>query len=159
MCQEAYERIGLEIVDAMGKGGSMGTMYRGISVGLSVAVLCMYPAFAEDVVGCDDVNWTRQIMLQFEGIEEACQEVVVRDGKRYARFEVKFHHATADHDMYVLMKLQDGTKVERVFPAPEDFHVLSSSGKTDFSVHELSRGEVLDVYIPLSLVVAAAPSE
>lgn len=137
----------------------MRNLYRGPLVGLGVAVLCMSPAFAEDVVGCDDVNWTQQIMLQFDGIEEACQEVVVRDGNYYVRFEVKFQRATADHDMYVLMKLQDGTRVERVFPAPQDFHVLSSSGKTDFNIHELAKGDVLDVYIPMNFVVAATPSE
>lgn len=137
----------------------MSRLYRVTAVGLSVAVLCMYPAFAEDVVGCDDINWTQQVLLQFDGIEEACQEVVIRDGNSYVRFEVEFDHATVDHDVYVKMKMQDGTRVESVFPAPQDFHVLSSSGKTDFNIHELAKGDILDVYIPMSLVVAVAPTQ
>lgn len=136
----------------------MSSLYRSTLLGLAMAGLCMYPAFGEDSVGCEDVNWEQQILLLFDEIEEACQEVVIRDGHRFLRFEVKFDRTTADGDVYVLMKLQDGTRVERVFPAPRDFRVSSSSGHTNFSMRELARGDVLDVYIPMSRVVAAAPT-
>ncbi len=137
----------------------MSSLYRGTLMGLTAAMLCTYPAAAEETVGCDDVNWTQQVLLQFEGIDQACQEVVIRKGNRFVRFEVEFERATANGDVYVLMKLQDGSRVERVFPAPRDFHVLSSTGKTDFNMHELVRGDILDVYIPMSFVVAATPTQ
>jgi len=136
----------------------MSSLYRSTLLGFVVAGLSACPAFGEDVVGCDEVEWKQQILLIFDGIEEACQEVVIRDGNSYVRFEVEFDRATVDGDVFVLMKLQDGTRVERVFPAPRDFHALSSSGKTNFAMRELARGDVLDVYIPMSRVVAATPT-
>jgi len=136
----------------------MSSLYKLTFVGLVMTGLCMHPAFGDDFSACDEVNWKETILLQFDGIEEACQDVVIRDGDRYARFEIEFHHATADGDMHVRMKLQDGTRVERVFPAPPGFHILSNSGKSDFAIYELERGDVLDVFIPLSGIVAAAPT-
>jgi hypothetical protein len=154
----SFERIGHQIVDAMGTGGNMSSLYKSLLLGLSIAVLCIFPAYGDDVVECDEVIWEEQILLHFDGIEEACQEVVIRDGNRYVRFEVKFVRATVEGDVYVRMKLRDGTRVERVFPAPKDLSVASASGKTDFAMRDLTRGDVLDVYIPLSRVVAAMPS-
>ena len=136
----------------------MSSLYNSLLLGLSIAVLCIFPAYGDDVVACDEVIWEEQILLHFNGIEEACQEVVIRDGNQYVRFEVKFIRATIDGDVHVRMKLQDGTRVERVFPAPKALNVSSSSGMTNFAMHQLERGDVLDVYIPMSRVVAAAPS-
>lgn len=136
----------------------MSSLHRTALLGLTLAGLCISAVFGEDRIGCDEVNWEQQVLLNFDGIEEACQEVVVRDGNRYVRFEVEFDHATKDDAFCVLLKLRDGTRVERVFPAPRDFQVSSRSGKSTFGVHELADGDVLDVYIPMSLVVAAAPA-
>ena len=136
----------------------MKSLFKSLLQEFAIAALFISPAFGDDVIGCDEVNWEEQILLHFDGIEEACQEVVIRDGDQYVRFEVKFIRATIDGDVHVRMKLQDGTRVERVFPAPKALNVSSNSGMTDFAMHELERGDVLDVYIPMSRVVAATPS-
>ncbi|MFQ5634285.1 MAG: hypothetical protein ACE5G3_03005, partial [Gammaproteobacteria bacterium] len=105
------------------------------------------------------INWRPQILAGFEDIDRACQEVVVRDDKRYVRFEVKLLRVMNDGNVKVSMPLADGTRVERVFHAPSDFHVLSHSGKTSFHLEQLSRGDILDVYIPESRIVAAELGE
>ena len=136
----------------------MKSLFKSMLPELAIAVLFISPAFGDDVIECNEVNWKEQLLLIFDGIEEACQEVVIRDGNQYVRCEVKFIRATVDGDVYVRMKLRDGTRVERVFPAPKALSVSSNSGMTDFAMHELERGDVLDVYIPMSRVVAATPS-
>lgn len=137
----------------------MSSLYRSTLVGFAIAGLCAFPAFGEDVGRCDEVNWKQQILSNFDGIEEACQEVVMHKGIPQARFEVEFDRVAADGDVFVLMKLRDGSRIERVFPAPSDFHVSSNSGKTDFTMRELVKGDLLDVYIPISRVVAATPTQ
>ena len=136
----------------------MKSLFKSMLPELAIAALFISLAFGDDVIECNEVNWKEQLLLIFDGIEEACQEVVIRDGNQYVRCEVKFIRATVDGDVYVRMKLRDGTRVERVFPAPKALSVSSNSGMTDFAMHELERGDVLDVYIPMSRVVAATPS-
>ncbi|MFW2406024.1 MAG: hypothetical protein ACN4GT_14730 [Gammaproteobacteria bacterium] len=136
----------------------MSNRYTSIMSIIVTAGLCATPAIGEEVVGCDEVDWKQEVLLQFDGIEEACQDVVIRDGARYARFEVIFHRARANGDVHFSMRLRDGTRVERAFPAPKDLFVSSPTGNSEWSMRELERGDVLDVYIPLSFVVAAAPT-
>jgi len=157
MCP-AFLSIGHGIADAAGTGGIMSSLYKSTLVGFAIAGLCAFPAFAEDVGGCDEINWKQQILSDFDGIEEACLEVVLHKGIRQARFEVEFDHVTAAGDVAVMMKLKDGARVERVFPAPSDFHAQSNTGKTDFAMRELAKGDVLDVFIPINRVVAATPT-
>jgi hypothetical protein len=156
MCLANFERIGPDITDATGTGGMMDSRYTWILVGIITTALCSTPAIGEEIVACDEVNWKEDVLLQFDGIEEACQDVVIRDGTRYVRFEAVFRCAMASGDVHVSMRLRDGTRVERTFPAPRDFLVSSSNGKSEYAMRELERGDVLDVYIPISLVVAAA---
>lgn len=130
---------------------------KSIVFGLLLFGFVMSPSFSEEIIGCDDVDWKQQLFVVVEDMEQACQEVVVRRGKSYVHFEAEFLRVSKDGDTHVLMVMQDGTRVERLIKTPSDFQVLSHSGKTDFRFRELSRGDILDVFIPLSRVVAASP--
>jgi len=124
-------------------------------LGILVAGLCSMPAAGGETIGCDVIDWSQQILVSFDGIEDACQEVIVRDGNRYFHFEVEFVRASEGGDVQVLMHLQDGSSVERSFPAPKGFEASSSTGRTKFAMLELDAGDILDVYIPLARVVAS----
>jgi hypothetical protein len=136
----------------------MNGRYKWMMTGIIAAGLCATPAFGEEIVACDEINWKASVLLQFDGAEEACQDVAIRDGTRYVRFEAIFRHARSNGDIYVSVRLHDGTSVEHVFPTPRHLLVSSPSGGSDFAIRELSRGDVLDVYIPINRVVAAAPT-
>lgn len=124
-------------------------------LGLILTGVVGYPAVGEESIGCDEVDWKQQIIISFDGIEEACQEVIVRKDERYVRFEVEFVRALSDGNVEVMMTLQDGSRTARTFPAPKSFRALSSSGKTDYRMQELDRGDILDVFVPLSRVVVS----
>jgi|GEM_PF-7014368 len=124
---------------------------------LSVVILsfCLFGPVVAGEIGCDTINWKPQILAGFAGIDQACQGIVVRDGKKYAHFEVKYVKTLENGKVIVAMRMNDGTWVERVFFAPKDFHVMSESGRTSFKFTELTRGDILDVYIPEHRIVMA----
>ena len=131
----------------------MSNCWKSLTLTLAVTGLAVSSVWADEKIGCEDINWTPQVLAGFEDIEKACQEVVVRNDRRYVRFEVKLVNVESDGNMEVLMYLQDGSRVERVFHAPSDFQVLSRSGKTTFNVEELVAGDVLDVYVLESRII------
>lgn len=137
----------------------MDSLYKIVAIGLAMFGLVLSPpVWAEDAT-CDDIDWKPQILERFAGIDEACQEVVVRDGKAFAHFEVKLVRARADGNVIVQMRLRDGSLVQSTFFAPRDFRVLSNSGQSKFRFNELSKGDILDVYIPQSRIDGAIRAE
>jgi hypothetical protein len=141
------------------KGGIMNSRYISVLLASAVAGLAFsQPALSEDDT-CAGIDWKPQILERFAGIDQACQEIVLRDGKKFARFEVKLIRARADGNVTVQMRLRDGSRVEGTFFAPRGFHVQSHSGQTTFHMNELSRGDILDVYIPQNRIESAAPGK
>ena len=133
----------------------MDRQYKLVLLSVAISGLALsQPVLAEHET-CDGIDWNPQILERFAAIDKACQEVVVRDGKKFVHFEVKLIRTKANGDVTVQMKLRDGSRVEGTFFAPRDFHVLSHSGRTAFHMNELSRGDILDVYIPQSRVESA----
>ena len=57
----------------------------------SMGFLDAGPARAEHPAGpaCEDITWNAALLKAFPRAPAACQEVVVRDGKKYARFNAK----------------------------------------------------------------------
>ena len=134
----------------------MNTQYKAIVFVLAMAGLGLTQMVNASDVTCDDIDWNPQILERFKGIQDACREIVVRDGKSYARFEVTLISAEKDGNVLVNMRMRDGSMVEGAFYAPADFRVNSASGQTTFQVKELSRGDVLDVLIPASRITDAS---
>ena len=130
----------------------MNTQYTAILVALTITGLGFSPMAQAADNGCEDIDWKSQILERFQGIEQACREVVVRDGKTYARFEVTLISTQKDGNVLVAMRMRDGSRVEGTFYAPADFRVNSASGKTTFELNQLSKGEILDVLIPTSRI-------
>ena len=123
-----------------------------------VAGFSVTSAIGQEIVGCDEINWKERVLLEFDEVEEACQDIVIRDGARYVRFEVVFRSAMANGDVHVAVRLRDGTRVVRNFPAPSNILISSRDGEFLYAVRDLEWGDALDVYVPINLVVASAPA-
>jgi len=137
----------------------MNSQYISTLVALAVAGLTLsQPVLAGDNT-CAGIDWKPQILERFAHIDQACQEVVVRDGKKFARFEVTLIRARANGKVTVQMKLRDGSRIKGTFFAPSDFQVWSNSGQTTFHMNELARGDILDIYIPQSRIENATLGE
>ncbi len=133
----------------------MSNQYISLLLALTITGLGLSPAINAQDVSCDEIDWKPQILERFQGIDQACQEVVVRDGKRFARFEVKVKRVWKNGNVKVRMTLRDGSRVDRTFYAPFDFRVDSYTGRTEFRIDQLVPGEYLDVYIPESRIMSA----
>jgi hypothetical protein len=133
----------------------MSNQYISLLLALTITGLGLSPAISAQDVSCDAIDWKPQILERFQGIDQACQEVVVRDGKRYARFEVMVKRVWKNGNVKVRMALRDGSRVDRTFYAPLDFRVDSYTGRTQFQVAQLVPGEYLDVYIPETRITSA----
>ena len=130
----------------------MSNQYISLLVALTITGLGFSPMAQAGDNTCEDIDWNSQILERFQGIKQACREVVVRDGKTYARFEVTLISSQEDGNVLVAMRMRDGSRVEGTFFAPADFRVNSASGKTTFQINELSEGDILDVLIPTSRI-------
>ncbi len=119
----------------------MSNQYISLLIALTITGLGLSPAIKAQDVSCDAIDWKPQILERFQGIDQACQEVVVRDGKRFARFEVKLIRVRPNGDVKVRMTLRDGSRVNRTFYAPLDFRVDSYSGRSRFIIKQLVPGE------------------
>jgi len=133
----------------------MNSQFIAVLAALAVSGMVVTPVVYAGENSCDSIDWNPKILARFASINQACQEVVIRDGKKFARFEVKLIRAKLDGNVTVRMKLRNGGHVESNFFAPRDFHVLSNSGLTNFHMNELSPGDILDVYIPESRIESA----
>ncbi len=133
----------------------MNHQYISVLLALTITGLGLSPTINAQDLSCNEIDWKPQILERFQDIDQACREVVVRDGKRFARFEVKVIRVRTNGNITVQMTLSDGSRVDRTFYAPDDFRVVSSTGRTKFRMREISPGDILDVYIPESRITSA----
>jgi len=105
-------------------------------------------ASSTEPLSCDQIEWPAAVLRGFPDAPEACRNVIVRNGVRYAQFTAKFIRAESDGKVIVKVRLPGGhTSAAREFFAPRDFEVLSESGNSAFYFKELERGAILDVFI------------
>jgi hypothetical protein len=95
---------------------------------------------------CSDVEWAQDLLEQYPRIAEGCQEVVVSEGVKWARFDAEFVRRSRDG---VTMDFKDrqGRSMEEitVLPAPEQR--VSIDGR-EYRFSELERGQELNIYVP-----------
>jgi hypothetical protein len=132
----------------------MCNQYISMLLALTIAGLGLSPAIGARDVSCNEIDWNPQILERFQDIDKACQEVVVRDGKRFVHFEVKVMRVWTNGNVEVRMTLRDGSHADRTFYAPLGFRVDSYTGRTKFRFAQLDSGEHLDIYIPESRIIS-----
>lgn len=110
---------------------------------------------------CAGVEWDLNLLEEYPRIGEGCQEVVVVEGVKWARFDAEFVRRNRDG---VTMDFKDrqGRSMEEitVLPAPEQR--VSIEGR-EYRFSELTRGQQLNVYVPERMFAVAvepgAPAE
>ena len=126
----------------------MSNQYISVLLVLTISGLGLSPSIHAQDASCSEIDWKPEILERIQDIDRACQEVVLRDGKWFARFEAKVKSVSENGSIEVKMILRDGSRVDRIFYAPVDFRVVSHTGRTNFRRTQLVPGEHLDIYIP-----------
>lgn len=100
-----------------------------------------------DRASCADVDWNRDLLHNYPWVAEGCQEAIIVDGEKWARFEAEFEQLHRDGSITSDFRNDRGRSLGsvRLMPGP-DQRVLLDGRPKRFS--ELKRGQVLNFYAP-----------
>lgn len=100
-----------------------------------------------DPASCTDVNWHRDLLGKYPWVADACHEVVIVDGQKWARFEADFQRINRDGSIVSDFKNRQGRSRGNIelMPGP-DQRVTLDGRPHRFS--ELQRGQTLNFYVP-----------
>lgn len=100
-----------------------------------------------DRASCEDVEWNRDLLSKYPWVVEGCQEAIIVDGQKWARFEAEFQEFHRDGAITSDFRNDRGRSLGsvRLMPAP-DQRVLLDGRPYRFS--QLQRGQVLNFYAP-----------
>lgn len=100
-----------------------------------------------DRASCEDVDWHRDLLRDYPWVVAACQEAVIVDGQKWARFEAEFQELHRDGAITSDFRNDRGRSLGSVRLMPgENQRVLLDGRPYRFS--ELKRGQILNFYVP-----------
>jgi hypothetical protein len=95
---------------------------------------------------CADIAWARTVLALYPRISEACQEIVISDGVKWARFDadlVRQSHGRATLNF----RDRDGRSMQQVTLKPSSEQRALIEGRS-YSLAGLPLGQQLSVYVP-----------
>lgn len=96
---------------------------------------------------CRAVNWNADLLAQYPGMAEACQEVIVADGERWARFETELVRVNRDGSVKSDFRDRQGDNMGAITIMPSPNQRVMIDGR-EYRFSELRPGQVLNVYVP-----------
>ncbi len=96
---------------------------------------------------CDEVSLSSEITDKYPNAQDACLEVVERDGEPYVKMKVELTRQGSANNLTFRFKNQDGTfgPTHSVNPAPEWRARIDGRA---YLARELGRGQELSIYLP-----------
>jgi hypothetical protein len=95
---------------------------------------------------CMDINWNAQLLKSFPRAPAACQEVVVRNDKKFARFEAKVTAVGTDTVAVRFLNVAgDPGREVTIKPSP-NARVSIGGKKVEYS--KLQKGDKLTFWVP-----------
>lgn len=105
------------------------------------------PRPGEDRSSCQDVEWNESLLLDYPWVMESCHEVIVMEGRKWARFEAQFDGMNRDGTFDVNFTNRAGREQGVVSLRPgANQTVLVDNREYRFS--ELSDSQQLSFYVP-----------
>ena len=104
---------------------------------------------------CTEVDWAQDLLALYPRIAEGCQEVVLAEGVKWARFDADLVHSDSRNGTVTLnFKNRQGRSMGDLVmrPATEQ-RVLINGRRYRFS--ELTRGQQLNLYVPEGMFAVA----
>lgn len=124
-------------------------MYLKNAAVLGCAVLALtvgQSAMAQDELSCSDIEWSSTVTDQYPNIAGACDAVVEKNGKLYARVEVQVQRVRGRTMTFKIIN-NDGSSGGS-YSQTVDTSWRAKIGGMSYRVGELSRGQNLNVYLP-----------
>jgi hypothetical protein len=110
---------------------------------------------AVDAASCTEIDWQEQILARYPNIAAACQEVVVSNDARFARFDGELVQVNRDGSVKIDFKDRDGDSLGKptTLQLAPNQRALIEGRYYRFS--ELMPGQQLNLYIPEAGVAVA----
>jgi len=103
---------------------------------------------------CADVAWEQDLLERYPRIGDACQEVVMSEGRRWARFEAELVRAYADGRVTLDFKDRRGSSIEQITLMPARSQRVSIDGRS-VQFKDLDRAQELNLYLPEGMFAMA----
>lgn len=100
-----------------------------------------------DRASCDEVEWHSDLLRDYPWVVDACQEAIIVDGQKWARFEAEFQELHRDGAITSNFTNDRGRSLGNVRLMPgKDQRVLLDGRPYRFS--QLQSGQTLNFYVP-----------
>lgn len=103
-------------------------------------------AMAQDELSCGDIEWSSVVTDQYPSIADACDAVVMKNGKMFARIEVEVMRVRGRTLTFRIMN-NDGSS-GGTYSQTVDTSWRARIGGQSLRARDLSRGQMLNVYMP-----------
>jgi hypothetical protein len=112
---------------------------------------------------CAEVDWAKDLLALYPRIAEGCQEVVLAEGVKWARFDADFVRSDSRNGTVTLnFRNRQGTPMGNLVLKPAAEQRVLIGGRT-YPFSGLTRGQQLNLYVPEGIFAVAiepgAPSE
>ncbi len=115
--------------------------------GIGMAALLMSgTAMAQADLTCEDIEWSSVVTDEYPNIADACNAVVVKEDKMYARVQVELQRVRGRTMTFKILNT-DGSSGGS-YTTEVDSSWRASIGGRSYRASELSRGQQLNVYMP-----------
>jgi len=112
----------------------------------TAALLVGLPATAQDELACEDLEWSAMVTDQYPNIANACDAVVQKNGKLYARVKVELQRVRGRTLTFKVIN-NDGSS-GGIYTQTVNTSWRANIGGQSYRPEELYRGQSLNVYIP-----------
>jgi hypothetical protein len=103
---------------------------------------------------CAAVNWNKDLLEQYPRLAEGCQEVLISDGRKWARFSADLIRTNGDGSVTLNFKDRQDRSMEQLTLMPAAAQRVSIDGR-DYRFSELPRGQQLNLYVPEGMYALA----
>ncbi len=117
-----------------------------VLAGACVALLFGQFALAQEELSCSDIEWSSVVTDEMPSIDDACDAVVEKNGKMFARIEVEIQRVRGRTLTFKILN-NDGSSGGS-YTKTVDTSWRARIGGSSYRASDLFRGQQLNVYMP-----------
>lgn len=106
-----------------------------------------FPTVRSQPLSCSAVSWSEEMLQNHPGLIDACREVVIVDGRTWARFEAKFVRAERNGQVAFSVRDRTDRSVEQVLLTVVPGQVAYINDRA-MPFRQLRSSDIINLYVP-----------